>query len=155
MGARLAGWQVSILGTDIQPARLWPRLRKAKYGEWALRSTSDEIKRGSAFRVTREGWTIRPQYRKPVSFAKLNLADDSRLCWPLTEVGNFDLVLCRNVMIYFAPDLKSRLIRRLRESLTNGGWLIVGAVEHDLENFKCFRAVPAPGATLYQSVDGV
>jgi chemotaxis protein methyltransferase CheR len=150
LSARLAGWQVSILATDISRPALAEAAR-GKYGEWALRSTSEEQKKQCFFRDG-DGWTLRPEYRKGVSFAKVNLAD-THAPGPLKEAGGFDLILCRNVMIYFSPELKGRLIKRFRESLANGGWLIVGAVEHDLENFKCFRAVAAPGATLYQALE--
>src|SRR5260221_6833315 len=70
------------------------------------------------------------------------------------EIANFDLILCRNVMIYFARDVSRRLIGQFDESLAGGGWLVVGAVEHDLENFKSFHEVQAAGATLYRKFNG-
>ncbi|HEY3738333.1 MAG TPA: protein-glutamate O-methyltransferase CheR [Bryobacteraceae bacterium] len=149
LNARLLGWNVSVVGTDISPQAL-KEATEGRYGDWALRTTSDEV-RQECFARSGERWAIRPQYRKHVSFAQLNLADES--VQPPCEGGKFDLIVCRNVMIYFSAELKARLIRRFRESLANGGWLVVGAVEHDLENFKNFRTVPAPGATLYQRVD--
>lgn len=149
LNVRLAGWNASILGTDISPQALKEGI-EGRYGDWALRQTSEEVRQECFFR-SGERWTIRPQYRKYVSFAQLNLADESAQA--PCEGGKFDLIVCRNVMIYFSAELKARLIRRFREALANGGWLVVGAVEHDLENFKTFRTVAAPGATLYQRVD--
>jgi len=138
-------WQVNIVGTDIsQPSLL--TAAEGEYGEWTLRSTPDDI-RSECFLRDGQRWTIRPEYRRMVTFSKSNLAKPI-----LAETSYFDLILCRNVMIYFSPALKRQLIRRFRDSLDNDGWLVVGAVEHDLESFQSFRIVPFPGATLYQKV---
>lgn len=145
---RLADWKVSILGTDISRQAL-AEAESGKYGQWALRCTTDVL-RGQCFSSAGGSFVIRPEYRKWVSFARMNLADG----WTPSSsngIGNFDLILCRNVMIYFAPELKSQLLVKFHDSLTPGGWLLVGAVEHDLENFKTFRSVSSAGVTLYQN----
>ena len=64
--------------------------------------------------------------------------------------GHYDLILCRNVMIYFTPAANRRLVAQLRGSLEDGGWLLVGAAEYNLENYNAIRTVCVPGAKLYQ-----
>ena len=53
-------------------------------------------------------------------------------------------------MIYFAPEVNRRLIGQFHQSLEEGGWLVVGASEYNLENYKVFRTVTAAGARVYQ-----
>jgi chemotaxis protein methyltransferase CheR len=151
---RLAGWQVSIYGTDLNRAFL-ARAEEGKFRAWALRSTSDEV---TSECFTNEGrlWTIRPEYKQCVSFHQMNLVD-SEFSTSWAEDANFDLILCRNVMIYFSPEMNRRLVGRLYHALDHQGWLIVGATEHNLENYKSFATVIASGTKLYQkaAVDAV
>jgi len=66
------------------------------------------------------------------------------------SIDHFDLILCRNVMIYFSPEVNRSLIGRFHQSLESRGWLIVGATEHNLEHYNAFSAVDAGGVKLYQ-----
>jgi chemotaxis protein methyltransferase CheR len=66
------------------------------------------------------------------------------------ESEYFDLILCRNVMIYFSPATNRRIVGQFHQSLDDCGWLVVGAAEHNLENYKAFTIVTGAGATLYQ-----
>jgi chemotaxis protein methyltransferase CheR len=94
-------------------------------------------------------WTIHPRYKQWISFHQMNLVD-SELSMPWAEGAPFDLILCRNVMIYFAPKVNRRLIGQLHGSLADEGWLVVGSSEHGMEGYQAFRTVNAPGARLYQ-----
>jgi len=144
---QIADWDVSILATDIN-RRCLTEAAEGRFGEWALRSTPDEMKRQN-FSKEYLGWAIDPQYKKLVSFAHVNLVEGNfSASW--SETTNFDLILCRNVMIYFAPEVRRRLIHQFHHSLADGGWFLVGAVEHDLESFSSFRVVQTPGGTLYR-----
>jgi chemotaxis protein methyltransferase CheR len=89
-------------------------------------------------------WAIQPRYKQWISFQPMNLAE------PWAVGASFDLILCRNVMIYFAPEVNRRLVGRLHQSLGDGGWLVVGAAEHNLEHYRDFRPVTAPGTKVYQ-----
>lgn len=144
---RIAGWQVSIYGTDLNRGFL-ARAEEGKFRAWALRSTSDEVKREC---FTNEGlvWTIRPRFKEWVSFHQMNLVD-SEFSTSWAEGASFDLILCRNVMIYFSPEMNRRLVGQLYQALDNQGWLIVGATEHNLENYKSFATVNTSGTKLYQ-----
>jgi chemotaxis protein methyltransferase CheR len=146
----LFGWDVTILGTDINRHCL-ARAREGKFEEWALRSTPEDLKR-SCFRKEGRLWSIAPEYKEWVSFQYHNLVENS---FPslLNNLTCFDLIVCRNVMIYFGPDLMQRMIGRFHDCLVPGAWLLVGPSEPNMTYFSSFRAVNAPGTTLYQKPD--
>ncbi len=144
---KIDGWQVAIYATDLNRSYL-TQAAEGKFQAWALRSTSDEVKR-QCFSNAGLIWTIHPRYKQWVSFHYMNLAG-SEFSTPLAAGSYFDLILCRNVMIYFAPEVTRRLIGHFHQSLEDEGWLVVGASECDLENYKAFRTVNATGASLYQ-----
>jgi chemotaxis protein methyltransferase CheR len=147
MEHRFTGWNVTILGTDINRNCL-ARAREGKFEEWAFRSTPEEVKHKCFLKEGRL-WTIAPEYKEWISFQYHNLAEDS---FPsqLDNLFCFDLIICRNVMIYFGPDLMRKLIQRFHDCLTPGAWLLVGPSEPNMTFFSSFHAVNAPGTTLYQ-----
>src|SRR5205823_4711075 len=65
-------------------------------------------------------------------------------------IAALDLILCRNVMIYFDWDVIQRILGRFHECLVDGGWLAVGHAESNTEMFRAYRTMNVPGATLYQ-----
>ncbi len=143
----LDGWDVEIVGTDINRDFL-ARARDGRFEDWALRGVPDDLRRACFTRAERT-WDIRPEFRAGVSFQYHNLVTHS---FPsqLHGLFEFDLILCRNVTIYFSPDIVSRITDNFRECLTDGGWLVVGHAEPNVELFRAFRTVNAPGAVLYQ-----
>jgi chemotaxis protein methyltransferase CheR len=147
MGLLLTGWDVTILGTDINRNCL-ARAREGKFEEWALRSTPEDLKR-SCFRKEGRLWSIAPEYKERVSFQYHNLVEHS---FPslLNNLFCFDLIVCRNVMIYFGADLMRRMIGRFHDCLVPGAWLLVGPSEPNMTYFSSFRTVNAPGVTLYR-----
>ena len=147
---RLLGWEVSILGTDINRQALITA-RNAKYEDWSLRATSEDLKR-ICFQKEGKHWSLAPQFKDAVSFQYHNLVEDP---FPslLSNLSNFDLIVCRNVMIYFGPDVMQRIVRQFHDSLAPGAWLLVGPSEPNMTHFTFFRAVNAPGVTLYQRMD--
>lgn len=91
-------------------------------------------------------WAIKPEYKAHVSFRKLNLLGD----WP--GIPTFDLVLCRNVLIYQSPANKSKVVRRIHDRLAPGGILILGATESLIgaPERALFREEHAGGAFFYR-----
>lgn len=144
---RIAGWHISIHATDINRGFL-AQAAEGKFRPSALRATSDEVKR-TCFSNDGRIWTIHPRYQQWISFHYLNLIDRD-FSTPLTATTRFDLILCRNVLLYFTPQVRRRLIGQFHQSLRDEGWLMVGAAESDLDNYKAFTAVNAVGAMLYQ-----
>jgi chemotaxis protein methyltransferase CheR len=135
MGAKLAGWRVEILATDIA-ARV---LEKAKAGLYS----QFEVQRGlpiqqlvKFFSQVGESWQIAPEIRAMVTFRPLNLLND------FTPLGNFDLVFCRNVLIYFAQETKITVLNRLARQIPADGFLVLGAAETVVGLTDAFKPMP-------------
>ena len=142
-----ARWDVRILATDINRTAL-ERARRGQYGTWSFRDVPDDV--ASAFFV-RHGTTLEVagRIREAVSFAHLNLAADT---WPsaATATLDLDLVLCRNVLIYFGDDLSHQVAARLHGALADGGWLLVAPAELSQAVFRHFTVVNLDGAVAYR-----
>jgi chemotaxis protein methyltransferase CheR len=141
---------VRVFGTDINREFL-ARARSSRFEGWALRGLPDDM-RNECFAPADGGWALRPEFARGVSFEYHNLVGHEPLSWP-HDRGAFDLILCRNVTIYFAPEIVRRIISHFHEALPAGGWLAVGHAEPNVELFRAFRTVNAPGAVLYQKGD--
>ena len=150
MAHQLLGWEVTILGTDINRYCL-ARAREGTFEAWALRSTPDDL-RSACFSKEGKLWRLAREYTEWVSFQYHNLVEHS---FPslVNNLFAFDLIVCRNVMIYFGPDLMQRLVRQFHECLVPAAWLLVGPSEPNLTCFRSFRVVNAPGVSLYQKPD--
>jgi len=136
------GWQVKLLGTDLSSAVL-DRARAGVY-------TQFEVNRGLPARLLasyfeRQGmnWRISARLREGVEFRKQNLTDQSAL-------PTADLVLLRNVLIYFDPDTRRRLLERIRAALSPGGRLLVGSSESPLLTGIDFERVELGRTVCYR-----
>jgi len=129
---------VDVLGTDIAPSAL-AHARRGVYGERSLRLLGD-TRRARWIALHERGGTVGPALRRPVRFAVHNLVAD-----PMPPAGEmpFDLVVCRNVLIYFDAATVARTIARLREALTPTGVLVVGTADQ-LSELPARPAVLAP-----------
>jgi len=113
--------RVEVKGTDID-ARVLARARTGVFSEEDARSAPPESL-GRWFERTDEGWQAKPELREVVSFDRGNLLS---MQVPTQE---YDLVMCRNVVIYFTEDVRDKLHARLAASLRSGGFLVVGSTE--------------------------
>ena len=144
---QLEGWQVHIVGTDINGAFL-EQARRGTYGDWAVRGLSPETLEACFDRQDRL-WSVKPKYRQWTSFMPFNLVEGSIPSYP-HGIGHFDIILCRNVMIYFDEATRHRLLENLHKALADGGWLVVGHAEAGPQMNELFIPVSVPGATLYR-----
>jgi chemotaxis protein methyltransferase CheR len=119
---RLSGWQVEIVATDISTEVL-EKARAGLYSQF-------EVQRGlpiqlllKYFTQVGDQWQICPQIRSMVGYRPLNLIKD------FGHLGAFDIVYCRNVLIYFDPPTKSDVLTRLAASLAPDGALLLGSAE--------------------------
>jgi chemotaxis protein methyltransferase CheR len=147
LGEGISGWQINIHATDLNRGFL----RQAAAGNFragALRSTSDAVKR-ECFVPEGLTWSIQSRYKKWISFHQMNLMDNE-FSTSFPAGAQFDLILCRNVMIYFSREVNGRLIGQFHQALGAGGWLVVGAAESNMDNLKIFRGVNAAGTRLFQ-----
>ncbi|HSJ24558.1 MAG TPA: protein-glutamate O-methyltransferase CheR [Longimicrobiales bacterium] len=126
---------VRILATDVS-SRVIETARTGVYSAEAVRSVPVLLRQQSFRRAGRDpasAWSVRAEVRGLVRFARLNLMDT----WPMR--GPFDLICCRNVMIYFDRPTQQRLVRRFWELLAPGGYFFAGhsesfaALDHEFE----------------------
>ena len=120
--ARLAGWQVEIVATDIANEVL-DKARAGVYSQF-------EVQRGlpiqmllKYFKQQGETWHISQQIKSMVSWKQLNLIKD------FSTLGQFDIIYCRNVLIYFDQPTKTDVLRRLSNALSPDGVMLLGAAE--------------------------
>jgi chemotaxis protein methyltransferase CheR len=113
-----------ILGTDLSRGAL-ARARRGRYTRWSFRGVSKRIME-SHFPQSGREFTLAAAIREAVDFGYLNLAEDA---YPslATGVWGMDLILCRNVLIYFDAKTIAHVAQRLLDSLAEGGWLLLGA----------------------------
>ena len=156
LGEALADWSVTILGTDLSAAAL-ATARAAEFGPWALR-TLDTEERARWFRRTparpglpHGGYALRPAFRRMVRFERQNLL--SLIDGSDRTLVSFDLILCRNVLIYFSPDHVNRIVRALGERLNPRGWLLIGHAEPNPTFSQWLQPVALPGTVAYRPLD--
>lgn len=117
-------WALHLLGTDINAESLSEAVL-GRYTEWSLRATPEEI-RHKYFVCKEREYTINPALRDKVRFSYLNLLTDA---FPsvLSETNALDLILCRNVFIYFDPPIIKDVLRKFAACLVPEGTLMLGA----------------------------
>ncbi|RLC66939.1 MAG: hypothetical protein DRI48_03555 [Chloroflexi bacterium] len=144
-------WSITILGTDINTEAI-ERARQAIYSEWAFREERAKKWRSRYFRRRGNRYELIPAVRQMVTFAYFNLVEDE---YPSYETNTtlMDLILCRNVMIYFSDPISRRIVDRFYDCLTYNGWLVVGHAEHSLTIYRRFSVHNFPNAILYQRTD--
>lgn len=121
----LAGWEIGILATDLVE-RVLERARNGIYTQY-------EIQRGlPAQYMTRffdqigSEWKVRPEVKRWVAFKRLNLLSD------FSSFGQFDIIFCRNILIYFDAAMKKKVLEGMAASLTPNGALFLGGGETPL-----------------------
>jgi len=149
---RRDGWEVNICGTDINPAFL-ARAREAVYRPWSFRGTPREVVDAHFERLPDGSLRLLPRIKEMVTFTRVNLADSR---WPsrLTTPGEVDLLLCRNVLMYFSPPVLQRAVERFHRSLAEDGSLIVAPAEVSAPSFSPFGAVKVGQRFVYRKRAG-
>jgi chemotaxis protein methyltransferase CheR len=137
MAPRLNGCKVEIIGTDISERCL----EKARAGVY----TQFEVQRGlpvqmllKHFKKDGENWKIDERLKANIRFRPMNLLDDFR------ALSRFDIIFCRNVLIYFDVPTKKRVLERMAQQVDGAGYLLLGAAETVLGVTDSFK--PSPGS---------
>ena len=135
MGAALSGWRTEIVATDLSQAVL----EKAKAGIFS----QFEVQRGlpiqllvKYFTQTGELWRLNADIRAMVQHRQLNLLQD------FSHLGSFDIIFCRNVLIYFDQDTKANVFARIAKMLEPDGVLALGAAESVVGITTVFKPYP-------------
>jgi chemotaxis protein methyltransferase CheR len=118
------GWTVLIDALDINSAML-AKAARGIYGAWALRETPSESQQ-RWFRNVGKEFELEESIRASVTFHEVNLAQENAELW---AINRFDVIFCRNVLMYFTPESAQALVARLTSSLRPGGHLFLGSAE--------------------------
>jgi chemotaxis protein methyltransferase CheR len=132
---KLAGFRVEIIGTDLS-SEVLEKARNGIYSQF-------EVQRGLPIQMllkyfTQKGdlWQINPELRSMVQWRKLNLLEN------FSSLGNFDIIYCRNVLIYFDQPTKVDVLQRISRQMPSDGYLVLGAAETVVGLTDAFRPVP-------------
>ncbi|HZL31543.1 MAG TPA: protein-glutamate O-methyltransferase CheR [Pseudolabrys sp.] len=153
MSDPLTGFRVEILATDLA-GEVLERARAGIY-------TQFEVQRGlpiqqllKYFTQTGDSWQLAADVRAMVHFRTLNLLND------FSPLGSFDVVFCRNVLIYFDQETKIGVFNRLARQIPNDGYLVLGAAETVVGLTDAFKPLPdkrglyAPNAAARHAING-
>lgn len=143
-------WVLSVTGVDANPAML-RKAGAARYSAWSLRETPPEV-RGRWFHADEGCFQVNDEIRALVRFARNNVADDDGDLW---MAGQYDVIFCRNLLMYLTRPVAASLIRRMTAALAPGGYLFLGHTDslgsrpeglepqHDHQTFYYRRPVPS------------
>lgn len=125
-GAGLGGWQLKVCGSDLSERAL-ARARAGRYPPARLRTLPDSYRRRWLEPLAGDpqgAWQVKDELRRSVSFARLNLARPEEY-----RVGLQDVIFCQNVLIYFRPERRRRVVADLAGRLRPGGYLFLAPGE--------------------------
>ena len=144
----LMGWDSRLLATDLSEEML-DRARAGRF-------TAMEVSRGLSpdqlarhFTQTGTCWTVNENVRRMVEFRAMNLID------PAPTLGSFDLILLRNVLIYFDPAMKKTILGRMSRHLRPDGYLMLGTAETTLNLDDSYESVHGGGATYFRAAQRI
>ena len=144
--AQWHGWTIDILGTDVSSGVV-ARARSGVYSQF-------EVQRGLGinqmirwFEEAEDGWRAIEELRKPVRFHVHNLLETP------PHPGEFDIVLCRNVLLYLAAEKRTLAFERIAAAMAADGWLMLGAGETVIGQTSRFAADPGARG-LYRRIEG-
>lgn len=116
-------WQLRVFGSDVS-GRMLGRARAGEYGKSAFRTTSPAI-RLKHFTPKGNNWEVNEDIKGMCNFGKLNILDDNAIC----VIGQFDVIFCRNVLMYFDTASRTQGLANLFTRLNEGGFLLLGHTE--------------------------
>ena len=143
----IESWKIVIVGTDLNIDFL-AKAHKGVYTEWSFRNTPFWVREKYFTRTESGAYEILPQIKRLVHFSYLNLIQEGDPAH--INMQGFDIILCRNVLMYFSQDHVRAVIKRFYRSLADKGWLVVGSSETSHIFFSQFQTVNYPGAIVYR-----
>ncbi len=115
-------WDIEIMGNDISPSAI-AKAKSGRYSKLEMSRGMDLGALGKYFDEEEDSWVVKPKIRNMCKFSERNIHE------PFIGVGDFDLIFCRNVAIYFTEQDRKRLFHKLSEKLVPDGWIFVGSSE--------------------------
>lgn len=116
--------EIAVTAVDLSPGII-ERARRARFSAWSLRATPDEV-RSRYFSRDGQDWVLTPRIAERVQFELGNLIDPRATFW---SKAPYDLVMCRNVLMYFSAEAMNGTLTRLEQALRTGGFLFLGHAE--------------------------
>lgn len=136
--------QLEVVGTDISPTVL-NLAREAKYDALSLaRGLSPERLKSNFTDEGDGGYKVRPDISKRCRFSELNLLNSYSI------LGKFDIIFCRNVLIYFSAEIKTDILTRMAKMLNPGGYLFLGGSESPTSYCKLYEMVKLKTGVVYR-----
>ena len=141
--ARGARIEAEIVGTDISPAMI-AQAKEAKYPASTINRGLSPERRDRYFQPSGESWVVRPEIRRRGQFMVHNLLDS------YASLGRFDIIFCRNVLIYFSATSRENILNRMIQQMRPGGYLIVGASESLARHTGDLQMIRSHGGVIYR-----
>ncbi|AMW28880.1 CheR family methyltransferase [Arthrospira platensis] len=140
-------WLIEIIGTDVNEVAL-QRARDGVYSHWSFRMVDPEVQR-QYFYPQGQNWLVNPAAKSLVRFLKLNLVSDN--CTnAIASLGKIDLILCRNVFVYFEKPYIVQVLRKFYQVLRPGGYLMTAHAEIQGLLLDEFKSHIFPESVIYQ-----
>ncbi len=136
-----------IIGTDIS-TRVLQIAQSGVYDQLSLNRGISEERLQRFFIRQGDAWVVKPEIKNRVSFRELNLANS------YSSLGRFDIIFCRNVLIYFSSELKTDILNRIGDTLNPGGYLILGGSESPSSYTDHFDMVRFTQGVAYRLREG-
>ncbi len=143
MGVTQDKCNIQLLGTDISDAAI-AQASYGVYNKFEIARGLDPKRLNRHFTPYETGYKIRDRVRDMARFKKMNLMK------PLVGLGKFDIILCRNVMIYFTPRDRKRIYHNLSKLLNPGGYLLIGSTESLVNDVDMFQPKKYLNSVFYQ-----
>lgn len=140
----LEGWNIQILGTDLSE-QILARAREGRYMQIEVNRGLPATSLVKYFDRRGLDWQLKERVRRMVNFEQFDLRKSMR------TKGPFDVIFCRNVLIYFDAETKKQILRELRSALFPGGHLVLGGAESTLNLDNEFKRLPVGRTVFYQA----
>ncbi len=143
-------WRILILATDINQNSL-ERAKAGQYSDWSFREERAKVSKFQHFvkNQTNNKYYIKDEIKSMVTFASFNLIEDQYPAYH-NNTHKLDLIMCRNVTIYFTQSTTRQIVKQFYDSLVDKGWLVVGHAEPSLLIYRAFNQVSFTDTLLYQ-----
>lgn len=142
-----SGWDIFILGTDINKEAI-EKAKQGVYGQWSFRGAGKDFQ-NRYFQKSGSQWKLDERIKNIVIFRTGNLISDP---YPNEEIHDMDLILCRNVFIYFNRAIVSPVVEKISKSLREGGYLMTGHAELNPEELERLKPKMFPESVIYQCI---
>ncbi len=135
--------RVEVVATDLSPSML-RAAKAAEYDAMTVARGLSEQHKERFFDRKGQYWVVKPEFRRMVTFRQLNLQES------FSSLGRFDVIFCRNVLIYFAEEAKRDILDRLAQALNPDGYLILGSSESTAGYSDSYRTERYPQGAVFR-----